>query len=70
MNATKDPNDGPATADEFEEALGTLLQQAHRNGVDVEGGWEFGDGTTYPSWGIEIYAVSQSTGGGRGEAHD
>lgn len=61
MTTTNDSSDGPKTEDEFAEALGTLLKRAYRNGVDIEGGWQYGDGTDHPSWGIEIYAVSRST---------
>ena len=40
--------------------LKSLLQRAHANGVDVEGGWECRNGSEYPDWDIIVTAVRKT----------
>lgn len=43
--------------------LRALLQQAHENGVDVEGGWECRNGSKYPDWDIVVSEVEKPDDG-------
>lgn len=49
-----------STEEEFEVALAQLVREAEANGVAVDGGWACRGGSTYPTWGIEIYEVDES----------
>lgn len=49
-----------STEEEFGVALAQLIREAEANGVAVDGGWSCRDGSTYPTWGIEIYEVDES----------
>ncbi|MFB6096986.1 MAG: HalOD1 output domain-containing protein [Haloferacaceae archaeon] len=49
-----------STEAEFEDALAHLIREAEANGVAVDGGWACRDGSTSPTWGIEIYEVGES----------
>ena len=61
MSTTQPPSDDPTTDSEFGDRLGSLIRAAHRNGIDVEGGWAFrNDGGDDPDWGVEIYEVTKS----------
>lgn len=62
MSSSPYPTDGPTTEREFHDGLGTLLRQAHKNGVDVEGGWEYRHmEPELPDWGVEIYVVTKDS---------
>jgi len=47
----------PTTDDELHDELMTLLQEAHANGVDVEGGWACHNGADVPDWDVVITEV-------------
>lgn len=51
--------DEPTTQEALDEALQTLLQQAHENGIDVQGGWECRNGDSYPDWDVVITEVEK-----------
>ena len=54
------PDANGPTEDAFAERLRELVNEAHANGVDVEGGWmDRKDSTAEPDWGIEIYEVTK-----------
>ena len=58
MSTPTPAGDGPTTESEFNQHLGSLLASAYRNGIDVEGGWEYRhSGSDLPDWGVEIYVV-------------
>ena len=59
MSTSHPSADGPSTDSEFNDKLGALLVRAHRNGVDVGGGWAFRNDGDDPDWGIEIYEVTK-----------
>lgn len=60
MSTPHPSEDGPTTEREFDDKLGSLLERARRNGVDVEGGWDFrSDRDEIPDWGVEIYEVTK-----------
>ncbi|MFC6824559.1 hypothetical protein [Halopelagius fulvigenes] len=52
---------GVTTAGGFTDALGDLLEEAHRNGVDIEGGWLVqSSAEEVPDWDIEIWRVEHA----------
>lgn len=60
MAAPPPNSDGPTTKQEFTSRLDSLLRSAHRNGVEIEGGWAVRtDETNQPDWGVEIYEVTK-----------
>ena len=42
------------TAATFDQVLSALLVTAHRNGVDVSGGWEAHDNGAAPEWDVVV----------------
>lgn len=46
----------------FNDALNTLLQTAHENGVDVERPWDCRNGPTHPDWDITIVEAKKPPG--------
>ncbi len=44
---------------EFTEKLHQLLQEAYRGGVNVEGGYECRNGSSYPDWDAVITVMSK-----------
>lgn len=44
---------------DFDEALSELLQTAHENAVDIEGGWVCRNGVTMPDWDITIVELAK-----------
>lgn len=46
------------TAAEFNTALRTLIESAHENGVDVEGGWECQTAAESPDWDVVVVGLS------------
>lgn len=58
-------SDGEApigSAAEFDDRLGALLQRAHEDGIDVEGGWSCRNGSDRPDWDIVVTAVRKREG--------
>lgn len=52
--------DPPTTEAEFERLLLELVRAAHKNNVDVEGGWlDRNPDPDLPDWGIEIHEVTK-----------
>lgn len=47
------------TDEEFNDALNGLIQSAHANDVDVEGGWECRTRSGNPDWDVVILEVSK-----------
>lgn len=45
------------TADEFETALGDLLEAALQNDIDPQGNWVYKDGHQDSNWEVEIYEL-------------
>lgn len=46
------------TIDAFRRELGRVLEEAHRNGVDVEGGWDVTtEAADAPNWDVELWRV-------------
>lgn len=55
------PFDGEITsATAFEETLAHMIRSAHRNGVDVEGGWVCRNGDTTPDYEAVIVELRKS----------
>lgn len=52
-------SNGPTTREKLDEALRTLLQQAHDNDVNVKGGWECRNDDEYPDWDVVITEVEK-----------
>lgn len=52
-------DDEIATPSALSEAIQTLLNRAHDNGVDVEGGWDCRNGPDYPDWDVVVTEVSK-----------
>lgn len=50
--------DDPAAESELQDALATLLQRAHENGIDVRGGWACQNGSDQPDWDIVVTEVA------------
>ncbi|WP_248518216.1 hypothetical protein [Salinarchaeum laminariae] len=48
-----------ADSDEFESALGALLEQAVAARVDVRGAWEFQTNGTRTDWEVEIVELAR-----------
>lgn len=40
-------------------AIERLLQNAHDNGVDVEGSFEIRNGPTYPDWEAQVHELAK-----------
>lgn len=60
---TAPSSDGPTTDREFLEQLAALVRRAHRNGLEVTGGWDVRDnGRGVPEWGVEIFEVERRAG--------
>jgi len=62
-----DPADAVTTDDEFEAALGDLIDAAIRNGIDPGGSWVYagGDGGGYDRWEVMFHELET-----RDEAED
>lgn len=57
------PFDGEITSvGAFNEALTRLLQTAHRNGVEIEGGWECRNEGLIPDWEAVIAELAKNGG--------
>ncbi|RDI72632.1 hypothetical protein [Halopelagius longus] len=55
---------GVTTAGGFTDELRSLLAEAHRNGVDIEGGWLVqSPSEEMPDWDIEIWQVEHTDEG-------
>lgn len=52
-------SEAPETAEEFNNALGTLLQEAADAGVSVEGGWDCRNGDDYPDWDVVVTTLEK-----------
>lgn len=52
-----------ASASELNSELRDLLQRAHSNGIDVEGGWACrnGNGVDIPDWDVVVTEVEKKT---------
>ncbi|MDS0297977.1 hypothetical protein NDI76_04415 [Halogeometricum sp. S1BR25-6] len=50
------------TASEFNAALRALIESAHDNGVDVEGGWECRTPPDAPDWDVVVVEFSGRAG--------
>jgi hypothetical protein len=49
-----------ASEEELHTELQSLLQQAHQNDVDVEGGCDCRNGTEYPDWDVIVTEVQKA----------
>jgi hypothetical protein len=58
--ATRIPDSVDST-DAFATALKSVVEAAHENDVDVEGGWFIETGEDGPDWDVEIWAVEEDT---------
>lgn len=52
-----DADDGPATQADLQTELQSVLQRAHANGVNVEGGWACQNGDGHPDWDVVVTEV-------------
>jgi hypothetical protein len=46
---------------EFHAELQALLQRAHANSIDVEGGWECRNGADHPDWDVIVTEVEKKS---------
>lgn len=54
------PIDGAITTDdEFEAVLGELLSAAARNGIDIEGSWEYRSDDTGADWEVMVIELEK-----------
>lgn len=57
--ASDPPDWDVSTEAEFDSALQQLLLSAVRNGLDLQGAWEYRNGQTYPDYEVLITELSK-----------
>lgn len=57
---THEPVDHDVTTDEeFEVALGKLLLEAVKNGIDLKGSWVYRNGEVAPDWEVTVVELEK-----------
>ncbi|MDS0293575.1 hypothetical protein [Halogeometricum luteum] len=62
MSPPSSPDPTVRTASEFNAALRALIESAHDNGVDVEGGWECRTSSEVPDWDVVVVEFDERAG--------